>query len=61
VQNVTVFAGSEKQAKALVHDELPRLRGESTAAEHPHHDAPAFSVDRIALDAHKLLTHHVTT
>jgi hypothetical protein len=28
--------------------------------EHPYRDPPVFSVDPIALDAHKLLTSHVT-
>jgi hypothetical protein len=45
---------------ALVRDEFARLRRESSAAEHAYRDAPAFDVDRIALDEHKLLTSHIT-
>jgi hypothetical protein len=60
LQNVTVFAGSADEARALVRDEFARLRTESAAAEHAYRDAPAFQVDRIALDEHKLLAHHIT-
>jgi len=60
LQNVTVFAGSQGEAEALVRKEFAQLRSGSTSAEHPYRDAPAFSVDRIDLDAHKLLTHHIT-
>lgn len=60
VQNVTVFATSADEARALVSAEFARLRGGSTAAEHPYRDAPAFDVDRIDLDSHKLLTSHIT-
>jgi hypothetical protein len=34
--------------------------GMDRAPEHPYRDAPAFSVDRIDLDGHKLLTNHIT-
>jgi hypothetical protein len=57
---VTVFARSPNDAKTLVRDEFARLRKVSTSAEHAYREAPEFSVDRIALDAHKLLTHHIT-
>jgi hypothetical protein len=60
LQNVTVFAGSPDEARALVHKEFAQLRAGSTAAEHPYRDAPAFRVDRIELDHHKLLTNHIT-
>jgi hypothetical protein len=60
VQNVTVFADSADQARTLVRNEFARIRRGSTAAEHPYRDGPAFSVDRIELDAHKLLTSHIT-
>jgi hypothetical protein len=60
LQNVTVFARSPDQAKALVRDEFARLRKSSTSAEHAYRATPDFSVDRIDLDAHKLLTHHIT-
>lgn len=60
LQNVTVFAGSADEARALVRNEFAKLRAGSTSAEHPYRDAPAFSVDRIDLDAHKLLTNHIT-
>jgi len=60
LQNVTVFAGSPAEARALVRKEFGQLRAGSTAAEHPYRDAPDFNVDRIDLDSHKLLTNHVT-
>jgi hypothetical protein len=60
LQNVTVFAGSADEAQALVRKEFAQLRSGSTSAELPYRDAPAFSVDRIDLDAHKLLTNHIT-
>ena len=60
LQNVTVFANSPDQAQALVRAEFAKLRSGSTGAERPYRDAPAFSVDRIDLDGHKLLTNHIT-
>jgi hypothetical protein len=58
LQNVTVFANSPDHAQALA--EFAKLRAGSTSAERPYRDAPAFSVDRIDLDGHKLLTNHIT-
>jgi hypothetical protein len=60
LQNVTVFAGSAEEARALVQGEFAKLRAGSTSAERPYRDAPDFKVDRIDLDAHKLLTNHIT-
>jgi hypothetical protein len=60
LQNVTVYAGSANEARTLVQKEFAQLRAGSTSPEHPYRDAPAFSVDRIDLDEHKLLTHHIT-
>jgi hypothetical protein len=60
LQNVTVFAASADEAQTLVRKEFAQLRAGSTSAEHPYRDAPAFSVDKIDLDAHKLLTNHIT-
>jgi hypothetical protein len=60
LQNVTVFAGSADEAQALVRKEFAQLRSGSTSAELPYRDTPAFDVDRIDLDAHKLLTNHIT-
>jgi hypothetical protein len=61
LQNVTVFAGSADEARALVRGEFAKLRAGSKRAERPYREAPDFSVDRIELDAHKLLTHHITS
>lgn len=60
LQNVTVFAGSADEARALVRKEFAQLRSGSTSAERPYLDTPSFNVDRIDLDAHKLLTNHIT-
>jgi hypothetical protein len=60
LQNVTVFAGSPDEARALVRKEFAQVRASSNAAEHPYRDAPDFRVDRIELDSHKLLTNHIT-
>ena len=60
LQNVTVFAGSADEARALVRGEFAKLRAGSKSAERPYRDSPEFNVDRIDLDAHKLLTNHIT-
>ena len=60
LQNVTVFARSADEARALVRDEFARLRRTSTSAEHAYREAPSFGVDRIDLDVHKLLTSQIT-
>jgi hypothetical protein len=60
LQNVTVFAGSADEARALVRGEFAKLRAGSTSSERPYGDSPEFNVDRIDLDTHKLLTNHIT-
>jgi hypothetical protein len=60
LQNVTVFATSAEEAQALVRKEFAQLRAGSTSAERSYRDAPAFRIDKIDLDAHKLLTNHIT-
>jgi hypothetical protein len=60
MQNVTVFAESATEARALVQAEFLRLRQGSNAPERAYQPTPAFSVEKIALDAHKLITSGVT-
>ena len=57
---IYLFTRTSDQAQTLVRAEFAKLRSGSTSAEHPYPDAPAFSVDRVDLDGHKLLTNHIT-
>ena len=59
VQNVTVFASSAAQARTLVGHEFAALRNSSAAPAYQ--VQPAFSVERVSLDAHKMITAGITT
>jgi hypothetical protein len=58
VQNVTVFASSPAQARSLVNQQFATMR---RANETAYQAQPEFSVERIALDAHKMITAGITT
>lgn len=60
MQNVAVFAGSPTQAKALVEEQFARLRGVSTSRERAYQPTPAFKIEKIALDRHKVITAGIT-
>lgn len=60
MQNVAVFAGSPTQARTLVEEQFARLRRVSPSPERAYQPTPAFSVEKIALDRHKVITAGVT-
>jgi hypothetical protein len=61
MQNVTVFAESPAQAKALVDAQFAQLRRASRSAERAYQPTPDWNVEKIALDAHKLITAGLTS
>jgi hypothetical protein len=58
MQNVTVFASSPAQARSLVNQQFATMR---RANESAYQTQPEFSVERISLDAHKMITAGITT
>jgi ATP-dependent protease HslVU (ClpYQ) peptidase subunit len=60
MQNVAVFAGSTAQARTLVEEQFARLRKASPSAERAYQPTPAFNVEKIQLDRHKVITAGVT-
>jgi hypothetical protein len=58
MQNVTVFASSPAQARSLVNEQFETMR---RANESAYQAQPEFSVERISLDAHKMITAGITT
>jgi hypothetical protein len=62
MQNVTVFANSTTQAKSLVDDQFAALRKSNGAARDlAYQKLPAFSVEKVSLDAYKMITAGITT
>jgi hypothetical protein len=61
MQNVTVFAGSAAQARSLVDDQFAAFRKGSRAQERAYQVLPEFSVEKVSLDAYKMITAGVTT
>jgi hypothetical protein len=59
VQNVTVFASSAAEARTLVDHEFAALRNSNAARAYQ--VQPEFSVERVSLDAHKMITAGITT
>ena len=60
MQNVTVFAESSLQAKALVNEQFTRLRRISNGREPAYQLLPEFAVDKVTLDQHKMITAGIT-
>jgi hypothetical protein len=58
MQNVTVFASSAAQARSLVDREFAPLRRSNGTA---YQAQPEFSVERVSLDTHKMITAGITT
>lgn len=56
MQNVTVYADSAEEARAIVYDQFARLRRISRSPENAYQPTPEFSVDKVSLDRHKLIT-----
>jgi len=61
MQNVTVFAANPDEAEALVNEQFTRLRRASNSRERPYLPTPAWRVDKVALDQHKLITADITS
>jgi hypothetical protein len=60
MQNVTVFADSPSQARELVDQQFAQLRKSSRSPERAYQTTPAWRVEKIALDEHKLITAGLT-
>ena len=60
MQNVTVFASSPDHARSIVADQFARLRLASRSKENAYQVQPAFVIEKIALDEHKMITAGVT-
>lgn len=61
MQNVTVFAESSAQAKAIVSEQFARLRSLSKAPQPAYEAKPDFAVDKVGLERHKLITAGITS
>ena len=61
MQNVTVFASSAAEARSLVDHEFSALRMSAAQREHAYQALPEFSVERVSLDAYKMITAGITT
>ena len=61
VQNVTVFALDSNHAKAIVNEQFTRLRLVSKSKEAAYQALPAFAVEKVALNEHKMITAGVTS
>jgi len=57
MQNVSVFAGSAREAKQIVSDQFQLLRKNG---EHAYQALPEFDVEKVALDEYKLISAGVT-
>jgi hypothetical protein len=61
MQNVTVFASSAAQARSLVHEQFSQFRKAARSEERAYQALPEFSVEKVSLDAHKMITAGITT
>ncbi len=61
MQNVTVFAPSAAQAKAIVDDQFAAFRQGARGQERAYQALPKFSVERVSLEDYKMITAGVTT
>jgi hypothetical protein len=61
MQNVTVFARNPDHARTIVNEQFARLRLTSRSKEKAYQTLPAFAVEKIALDEHKMITAGVTS
>jgi hypothetical protein len=60
-QNVTVFAGSATEARQLVNEQFARIRQVSKTPEHAYDVLPEFAVEKVSLDAYKMITAGITS
>jgi hypothetical protein len=59
-QNLSVYAGSAREAVALVNAEFARLARITGKVEPPYRDTPAWAVEQVKLDAPKVITMGLT-
>ena len=60
-QNVSVYAGSAREAITLVTSEFARLAMITGKAEPPYRASPEWTVEEVRLDAAKLITSAITS
>jgi hypothetical protein len=60
MQNVSVFASSAAQARSLVNGEFAALRRSGGSSARAYQALPEFSVERVSLDAYKMITAGIT-
>ena len=61
MQNVTVFANSSTQARQIVNEQFARLRQLSRTRERAYQVLPAFDVEKVSLEAYKMITAGITS
>lgn len=61
MQNVTVFASNPEHARTIVNDQFTRLRLVSKSKEAAYQLLPPFTIEKVALDEHKMITAGVTS
>lgn len=61
MQNVIVFASTPEHARSIVSDQFTRLREASRSKEAAYQSLPAFALEKVALDEHKMITAGVTS
>lgn len=59
-QNISVYAGSAREAVALVASEFARLGRITGKVEAPYRESPAWAIEQVKLDASKLITSAIT-
>jgi hypothetical protein len=59
-QNVTVFASSATEARAIVNDQFRLLRQGSRGQNRAYQALPEFAVEKVQLDEYKMITAGVT-
>ena len=55
-QNITVFAGSSREAKQLVDDQFRAFRQGSRDNNRAYQALPEFAIEKVALDEYKMIT-----
>jgi hypothetical protein len=60
MQNVTVFATSAQEARAIVRDQFARLRRISASPERAYRDTPDFKIEKVSLNEPKMISAGLT-
>jgi hypothetical protein len=61
MQNVTVFASSDKQALELVNSQFAQIRKVSKTPQPAYDVLPEFAVEKVTLNAYKMITAGITS